>query len=193
MVSICDLPCRNLPVRSRWSSGHLVADGLDILVVSITRPLCSQTVGCSPPGVTTPIGFLISAEIYDSGTGTWSPTGSMNTARLDHTATRLSDGRVLVTGGRDDSGELASAEIYDPVRDLVADGLDEDRSCPSHGHPALRQPGARHRGAQCLGQRGDLHSGHGHLVAYRLDEYWASLPHGHATRRHPGARHRGGK
>jgi hypothetical protein len=56
------------------------------------------------------VGFLIaSAELYDPDTGTWTATGSMIEARLDHRATRLSDGRVLVTGGG-----LASAEVYDP-------------------------------------------------------------------------------
>jgi hypothetical protein len=46
--------------------------------------------------------------------GTFSPTGSMTTARQNQTATLLSDGRVLTTGGHDDSGALASAEMYDP-------------------------------------------------------------------------------
>lgn len=31
--------------------------------------------------------------------GTWSTTGSLNTARMYHTATLLSDGKVLVVGG----------------------------------------------------------------------------------------------
>src|SRR5262245_46335493 len=41
-------------------------------------------------------------------------TAPMIIARQDHTATVLPDGRVLVTGGRDASGPLALAEIFDP-------------------------------------------------------------------------------
>ena len=46
---------------------------------------------------------------------TWTATGSLNTKRSSHTATLLSDGRVLVAGG--DTGGLvqtADAELYDP-------------------------------------------------------------------------------
>ena len=40
------------------------------------------------------------AEIYDPALGTWSLTGSMSTDRAyDHSATRLADGRVLISGG----------------------------------------------------------------------------------------------
>src|SRR5262249_49882886 len=40
----------------------------------------------------------------------------MNQARVRHTATRLLDGRVLVTGGIDRIGQPSqSAEIYDPI------------------------------------------------------------------------------
>ena len=59
-----------------------------------------------------------SAELYDSVTGTFAPTGNMNKQRHKHDAVLLSDGRVLITGGsdrRDDQGAYASAEIYDPL------------------------------------------------------------------------------
>jgi hypothetical protein len=59
--------------------------------------------------------FLASAELYDPKTGTFSPTGSMTTAREDHTATLLRDGRVLIVGGDDATSHgLATAELYDP-------------------------------------------------------------------------------
>jgi WD40 repeat protein len=58
---------------------------------------------------------LASAETYDPKTGTFSPTGSMSQARINATATLLSDGRVLVTGGSDsDLNRLPSAELFDP-------------------------------------------------------------------------------
>ena len=59
---------------------------------------------------------IASAEIYDPVTGTWTLTGSMSTAREDHTAVRLLDGRVLVAGGAtsEDVPRLSSAEIFDP-------------------------------------------------------------------------------
>src|SRR6266536_358391 len=45
----------------------------------------------------------------------WVTTGSLVTARSDHTATLLPSGKVLVAGGRDSGGKLDRAELYDPV------------------------------------------------------------------------------
>ncbi len=57
------------------------------------------------------------AELYDPATGRFKATGSMSIPRAGHTATLLSDGRVLVAGGYIDTSEgpsLASAELYNP-------------------------------------------------------------------------------
>ena len=47
--------------------------------------------------------------------GTWTATGSLDGARHDHTATLLPNGKVLVAGGRGDSGVPASGQIYHPA------------------------------------------------------------------------------
>jgi hypothetical protein len=56
-------------------------------------------------------------ELYDPDTDMFAATGSLITDRLAHTATLLSDGRVLVCGGYTfpPVEYFASAEIYDPV------------------------------------------------------------------------------
>jgi N-acetylneuraminic acid mutarotase len=55
------------------------------------------------------------AELYDPTSGSWTYTGSMNQERARQTATVLSDGTVLVTGGYG-AAEIPTdtAEIYDP-------------------------------------------------------------------------------
>jgi hypothetical protein len=61
---------------------------------------------------------LNTAEIYDSGDGTFSSTVEMVAARAGHTATLLSDGRVLLTGGYTGNQPFSansSAELYVPA------------------------------------------------------------------------------
>ena len=49
-------------------------------------------------------GFLTTAELYDPATGTFTIAGgSLNTARVGHTATMLNNGMVLITGGSNPS------------------------------------------------------------------------------------------
>lgn len=61
-------------------------------------------------------GFLNSAEIYDRESGVWTATGPLNAAREAHSATLLSSGKVLITGGCNNycDTKLNSAEVYDP-------------------------------------------------------------------------------
>ncbi|SMC16976.1 Putative binding domain-containing protein, N-terminal [Andreprevotia lacus DSM 23236] len=55
---------------------------------------------------------LKSAELYDPATGSWTPTGSMLTARRSPVVLLLSSGKVLVVGG---GSSIQSTEIYDPA------------------------------------------------------------------------------
>lgn len=63
---------------------------------------------------------LYLAEVYDPVTGTFSPTGDMTVGRVAHTATLLTNGKVLITGGflgllsGSAHGNLSNAEIYNP-------------------------------------------------------------------------------
>ena len=55
-----------------------------------------------------------SSEVYEPDLGHWVPTGSMSTPRTDVTATVLSDGNVLATGGTgNDGAPQATAEVYE--------------------------------------------------------------------------------
>jgi N-acetylneuraminic acid mutarotase len=56
-----------------------------------------------------------SAELYDPGTGHWSPAGTAG-ERADFSTTLLNDGKVLVAGGLTypRTRSVATATIYDP-------------------------------------------------------------------------------
>jgi WD40 repeat protein len=60
-------------------------------------------------------GYLDSAALYDPVSGTWAATGTLASPHYDHTATLLPDGKVLVAGGWDGTGNTGIAELYDPA------------------------------------------------------------------------------
>ncbi|MFY2561076.1 kelch repeat-containing protein [Corallococcus terminator] len=71
--------------------------------------------GGKTPSPTPSKSHLKEATVWSPTTGTWTPVKPLGMARANHTATRLGDGRVLVTGGSNPAkGTLASAELWDP-------------------------------------------------------------------------------
>lgn len=61
-------------------------------------------------------GTLSSAELFDPSGGMFKSTGGMSTARASHTATRLQNGDVLITGGNLDGPgtPIAVTEVFNP-------------------------------------------------------------------------------
>jgi hypothetical protein len=80
---------------------------------------------------------LASVELYEPRTNTWSEGAPLHEARNGHSATRLSDGRVLVVGGaREQRVHLGSVELYSPAQNAWAErrGL----KVPRWQHEAVR-------------------------------------------------------
>ncbi|MEU6994717.1 kelch repeat-containing protein [Streptomyces sp. NPDC046465] len=113
-------------------------------------------------GGTAPVGTaddpaLAFCELYDPAAKKWTPTGSLRTPRSHHQATRLSDSKVLVTGGTAlgapgggpfDPFSQRTAEVYDltsgawsPAADMPS-GRALHRALPFGQHGVLVIGGA---------------------------------------------------
>lgn len=102
------------PATNSWSTA---GDLLDIrhdhaaTILSDGRVMVTGGVIAEGMGVRT----LPMAEIYDATTNAWTATAGLAQARTAHSATLLSDGRVLVVGGNTSGGiPISTAEMYDP-------------------------------------------------------------------------------
>jgi hypothetical protein len=101
------------PVTGTWSStgsfGSPVS-GQTATLLSIAKP------GFQPFGKVLVVGSG-TARPYDTYPGSWGGAVTMVTAqRYGHTATLLSNGTVLITGGHSTTASLASSSFYDPTR-----------------------------------------------------------------------------
>jgi Galactose oxidase, central domain len=90
-----NLPGTVATTRVVGSTATLRTDGTVIIAGG------QYSVVCEPiaPGGSPRWSTVASADLFDPGTGTFSGTGSMSFSRSRHTATLLTNGSVLVTGG----------------------------------------------------------------------------------------------
>jgi hypothetical protein len=71
---------------------------------------------------------LNSSEAYDPDTGNWNITAYLNRSRVQRSATRLPNGKVLVSGGYDNEAkDLNTAELYDPGTNPNLNLIDDAR------------------------------------------------------------------
>lgn len=110
------------PVANTWSAtGALTIARREHALTGLAGGRVLATGGRTaeaPPGLAVAAvasGGVASAEVYDPITGAWTATPTMATARFAHSATALSDGKVLVAGGSSGRRSLASAELFDPA------------------------------------------------------------------------------
>jgi len=100
-------PTGSMSVARAWHTATLLASG-EVLV----------TGGRSLSGGNTTT--TATAELFDPATGAFVLTGSVESPRERHTATKRTDGKVLVTGGLSGTGYLylSTAELFDPANGI---------------------------------------------------------------------------
>jgi hypothetical protein len=99
------------PAMGDWTVTGSLNDGRLLHTATLLRDGRVLVTGGWPDH--TDQGPLSSAELYNPATGNWTRTIGMHEGRVDHTATLLSNGKVLVVGSL--RGDPNSAEFYDPA------------------------------------------------------------------------------
>jgi hypothetical protein len=92
-------------VKEGSAGGTVTSDGL------YTAPSSTGTFHVTATSVASTRSATATVAVVPSG---FVPTSNMRAVRTGHSATLLADGRVLIVGGGDGSGVLASAELFDP-------------------------------------------------------------------------------
>ncbi|MGW8389411.1 kelch repeat-containing protein [Pseudoduganella sp. HUAS MS19] len=106
------LACATLSAQAQVSTGSMSAPRMLHKASVLPDGRILLTGGTSKPG--NPI--HASTEIYDPATAQFTPAAPMLTARRQHAAVTLQDGRILVAGGMTPASTFTNtAEIYDPA------------------------------------------------------------------------------
>jgi len=113
-------------------AGHtatLLRDGRVLIAGGLT---CCQVPNPSPEF------YASTAEIYDPATDAFSPAGPMSSARGNHAAALLPDGRVLISGGdgNDPAAPPLGTEMFDPASGQFSSA--GDLQAPRDSHSAVR-------------------------------------------------------
>lgn len=173
------------PDASRWNLIQALADGRVLLVGSdenhreaatlnpetgaITQlepmpvPVYHQELNVSPDGRVFIYGSQdsefdpqLQTVVFDPASNVFSLGPTQEVPRFDPTVTALSDGRVLISGGRDSSGYIKSAEILDPLNNRAdMTGMPIFRRVEGLG-TQLSDGRVLVTGGRGLGKRGDL-------------------------------------
>jgi hypothetical protein len=94
-------------VATTFASSTQLTAAIPVAAVALSgAPTVTVTNPAPGGGTSNVVNFTINPELL----GQFTPTGSMTTARVGHTATLLPNGKVLIAGGAPD----LSAELYDP-------------------------------------------------------------------------------
>jgi RHS repeat-associated protein len=103
-----------LPSARHDGTATVLASGQVLVAGGVSSVLVNGNV------VTTVLNTALRYNAGGTGTGTWTPVGSMSTARRSHTATLLNvpgnatlHNKVLVVGGNSGSAPLTSVQIFD--------------------------------------------------------------------------------
>jgi N-acetylneuraminic acid mutarotase len=114
------------PVTNSWTpaatsgtpradhTATLLGDGRVLVVGG-----CASGSPCASP--------LGAAEIYNPATNSWTPAGTLNQPRAEHSATLLANGKVLIVGGLSVCNSqvcntLATTELFDPATNSFTPG-----------------------------------------------------------------------
>jgi hypothetical protein len=114
--------------------------------------------------------MVTAAEFFDPTVGGFSATGALALGRARHAASLLSDGRVLVTGGRDiHDAYLSDATIFDPAAGTWGPAPTMGYTHSSHGSLLLPNGMTFITGTFGMEGRQELFSANGASVTYTVN------------------------